>query len=239
MDDRGRLTELVAGLVWTRSEPLEFFGLPIGARMTVVRLAGGRLFIHSPTALSAELQADLERLGTVELIVAPNRLHHLWVSDYARAYPGASIYASAALPRKRPDIAFHGVLEEQAEPEWSDEIDQVPFRGSAYLDEVVFYVAPARTLIVSDLLMCTTREDPWRMRWVARLLGTYGVPALPRDQRWLIRDRKAARASIERMLGWDFDRIVMAHGPLVDLGGKELFRRAFDWLFGDRVHQAH
>src|SRR4051812_20494390 len=136
MDDRGRLTELVSGRIWTRREPLSFYGLPVGARMTVIRLGGGQLFLHSPTSLDSGLQADLERLGSVQFIVAPNRLHHLWISDYARAYPGASVYGSPALPKKRPDLPLHGVLEDQPEPEWSDEIDQVPVRGSSYIDEV-------------------------------------------------------------------------------------------------------
>jgi hypothetical protein len=46
----------------------------------------------------------------------------------------------------------------------------------------------------------------------------------------LTRDRKAARASLERVLQWDFDRIIMAHGEVLQSGGKTAMQKAFRWL---------
>lgn len=230
MHDHGRLSPFVPGRIWTLRVPLSFYGIPMGARMTVVRMRGGSLWLHSPVRLTRELAAELAALGPVQFVIAPNRLHHLHVADYVRAYPEAQLYGSPGLPKKRPDLPFQGVLENEPEPEWIDEIDQVPIGGSSYLDEVVFLDREAGVLIVADLLECATREDPWLYRWAARLAGTYGKPGLTRDQRFLLRDRAAARASIERILRWPFDRIVMAHGPLIEFGGKALFREAFDWL---------
>ena len=45
-----------------------------------------------------------------------------------------------------------------------------------------------------------------------------------------IRDRAAARRSIDRVLAWDFDRVVMAHGQVLDHGGKEALRDATAWI---------
>jgi hypothetical protein len=38
------------------------------------------------------------------------------------------------------------------------------------------------------------------------------------------------RRSIERILDWDFDQIVVGHGAVVKNKGKEVFRDAFQWL---------
>jgi hypothetical protein len=48
--------------------------------------------------------------------------------------------------------------------------------------------------------------------------------------RAVIRDRPGARAAIDRMLVWDFDRIVLAHGDVVERGGREALHDAFAWL---------
>jgi hypothetical protein len=46
----------------------------------------------------------------------------------------------------------------------------------------------------------------------------------------LIRDHRAARQSLERILGWDFDRIVVAHGDVLSSGGRETLREGYAWL---------
>lgn len=45
-----------------------------------------------------------------------------------------------------------------------------------------------------------------------------------------IRDREAARRSVERILEWEFDRILPGHGEIVEAGGREALRRDLAWL---------
>ena len=68
--------------LWIAEQPLRFLGLELGARMTVVRLPGSRLLLHSPIARSRELAAEVERLGSPTYLVAPNRFHHLYARDW-------------------------------------------------------------------------------------------------------------------------------------------------------------
>jgi glyoxylase-like metal-dependent hydrolase (beta-lactamase superfamily II) len=63
-----------------------------------------------------------------------------------------------------------------------------------------------------------------------RLIRSYGHFGPSTLDPWLIRDRAAARASLERILAWDFDRIVMSHGEVVPTGGRELLADAFSFL---------
>lgn len=46
----------------------------------------------------------------------------------------------------------------------------------------------------------------------------------------LMRDRAAVRASIDTILAWDFDRIIVGHGLNIETAGKEVFRTAFAFL---------
>jgi len=54
--------------------PQRAFGIEIGTRMTVVRLADGTLFVHSPVALDRATRLALDALGPVRHVVAPNRV---------------------------------------------------------------------------------------------------------------------------------------------------------------------
>lgn len=42
-----------------------------------------------------------------------------------------------------------------------------------------------------------------------------------------MKDRRALLKSIDRTLEWDFDRVIMSHGDVLESGGKEAMREAF------------
>ena len=58
-------------------------------RMTVIKLADGALFVHSPKLLYAQIRISLDRLGPVRAIVVPSKAHHSFVADYVQEYPRA------------------------------------------------------------------------------------------------------------------------------------------------------
>jgi Domain of unknown function (DUF4336) len=111
--------------VWVQHVPLKFFGLQMGTRMTVVRLDDGSLFVHSPTAADDKARRGVDELGPVRFIIAPNRLHHLWVAEWAAAYPHAQLWGSPKLLQKRKDIAWTGALGDAPEAGWAAEVDQI------------------------------------------------------------------------------------------------------------------
>jgi hypothetical protein len=223
------LQELAPDQLWIADVPLTLMGFAIGARMTVVRLPGG-LFIHSPVALTPALKEALDRLGPVAAVAAPARLHYAHVPEFARAYPGARLYYVPSLGPGLEGLALAGTLGETPPPEWAGVLEQSPFRGSSLYDEVDFFHPATRTLILTDLVFNIPRSRSWLTRVIARSLGILGRPALSHSFRLTMRDRAAARASVERLLAWDFDRLLLAHGEIVVTGGKEALRRAFAWL---------
>jgi hypothetical protein len=219
--------------IWVTERPQRFYGLEVGTRMTVIRLADGSLLLHSPVELDAELRRELEAVGRVRFAVAPNRVHHLYAGEVAKVYPGARLWVGPGLERKRPDLVFAGVLGDEAPAEWKDEVDQTFFRGRPYENEVVFFHRSSRTLIMCDLAFNFGPRTAAPTRLLMKLLRSYGRFGPSTLDPLLIRDRRAARRSLERILAWDFDRVVVAHGDVLESGGHEALRQGYSWLLAD------
>jgi hypothetical protein len=216
--------------LWIAERPQTFYGLPVGTKMTVFRLPGDRLFLHSPVELDAGLRAELDALGRVAYAVAPNRVHHLYAGKVADAYPGTRLWIGPGLERKRPDLVFEAILGDEAPEEWRGEVAQVFFRGRPYENEVTFFHRPSRTLVLCDLAFNFGPGSPQPTKFLMKLIRSYGYLGPSKLDPWLIRDRRAARESLERILAWNFDRVIVAHGDVLESGGHEVLRRGYSWL---------
>lgn len=223
------LRELAAD-VWILDQPLAVFGLHVGARMTVVRLGDGSLFLHSPVRLRAAERAELDALGPVRHVVAPSKVHHFFLAGAREAYPGARVYSAPGLAGKKPDLSIDEELSDEAPAAWKGAIDQLAFRGAPWTNEIAFCHRASRTLILTDLVLNVRESDSWLTRQWLRLNGALGHFGPHRLMRAVTRDRAAARVSIDRILEWDFDRVVMSHGAVVQERGKRLLRESFAWL---------
>ncbi|HYB98327.1 MAG TPA: DUF4336 domain-containing protein [Candidatus Limnocylindrales bacterium] len=216
--------------LWCRHQALRAGGIELGTRMTVVRTQRRQLLVHSPVALDDQLRRHLDKLGTVRWVVAPNRFHHLWVTDWKRAYPAAALWVARGLPQKRPDLPAYEVLGPMLDAPWSPDLEHELVAGVPAMNEVVFFHAASRTLITADLLFYAGAEAPWMTRLALTLAGVRGEYGTTWLEWLLLRDRAAARRSFERILGWDFDRVIIAHGRIVEIAGREVLRKAYAWL---------
>lgn len=214
--------------VWIEVREAKFLGVECGTRMTLVRLAGGGLFVHSPVALDDATRRAVDELGEVRAVVAPSVFHHLHVGAWMRAYPNAVFGACPGLEWKRPDLAFTSVLADQPHPVWANDLDQVYF-SSRRENEVVFFHAKSRTMICSDALLNLSGHASATTRFVARVMGNQ-APGAGWPERLMIRNRGLARRQIDRILAWDFDKIILAHGHIVERDGRDVVRRAYAWL---------
>lgn len=214
--------------IWTDTRRAKFWGVETGTRMTVVRLEGGGLFVHSPVALDADTRREVDALGDVRAVVAPSVFHHLHVGEWMSAYPDAVFAACPGLEWKRTDLSFTSVLGDVPHPAWAKELAQVYF-SSRRENEVVFFHARTRTMICCDALLNLSVHDMASTRRIAKLMGNT-APGVGYLERFMIRDRGLARRQVDRILAWDAAGIVLAHGGLIEADGREVVRSAYDWL---------
>jgi hypothetical protein len=222
----------IGNQLWTLDgDRVRMFTVPFLTRMTIVRLPNGELWLHSAVAATDARVREVAMLGQVRHIVAPNKFHHLFVESWMRRFPRVTTWAEPALQRRRKRI-FHCALADWSEAAWEGEIDQLIFKGSSVLPEAVFFHRPSQTLIVTDILQ---NHDPrgehpfWRS--VKRFNGILAPNGgCPRDWRLTVRNKPLARTSFERMMRWDFTRVILSHGVCIDQDAKEFVQRAFAWL---------
>jgi hypothetical protein len=217
--------------LWTTEAPHKWLGVEVGTRMTVIRLADGSLFVHSPVHLDDEIRTTLDRIGPVQHVVAPNRFHHLYVADYRRNYPEAKLYAAPGLETKRRDLHFDAILTDDAPAAWRGQIDPLVFRGFSPLNETVFFHRASRTVLFTDLLFNMTHTDSALTRIVLSLDGGFGGPGVARTFRLLMRmHKRTVMESLAGILKWDFDRMTLAHGDIVERGAKAVLQDAYSFL---------
>jgi hypothetical protein len=218
----------VADDVFTTARPQRFWRVECGTRMTIVKLSDGGLFVHCPVALDSETRAAVEGLGQVRAVAASSLYHHLYLRQWMDAYPEALFCACPGLPRKRADLSFGHVLGDAPHPLWKDDLDQAAFTAR-FEREIVFFHRKTRTMICADALL-NLRHHPSRLTRATALLMGNVAPGKGWLEYWAVRDRRAARKQVDRMLAWDIERIVLAHGDLVESGGHEALRAAYAWV---------
>jgi Domain of unknown function (DUF4336) len=193
-----------------------FHGFAYSTRMAVIKLPDGGLFAWSPVALSDSLRDLLIALGPIRHLVSRNALHHLFLGDWKTAFPAARVYASPRLRRERKDLTFDAELGDTAEPDWANDIDQVVMHGSFALTEIVFFHRSSHTVLFADLVQNFPRD--WFKGWRGFLARHGGIvapnPGLPGDWRASFLNRRAARASLDKILAWPIERALIAHGDL-------------------------
>lgn len=190
--------------------------MPFPTRMVVVQLADDSLWLHSPIQPSPELFAQIDAIGPVSHLVAPNGLHYWFMADWIERYPRAATYSVGELQHKakRPFRIDH-VLAEGASFDWCDEIDWLLFEGTV-VSEAVFHLRASSVLILTDLIE-NFEADRVRSGWLRLLMRFAGIMhpggGTPRDY-WLTfwPKRKAFRVKAQRMLAWKPSSVVMAHG---------------------------
>lgn len=201
------------------------------ARMTIVKLADGSLWLHSPIKLDDELAAQIDALGPVAHIVAPSCFHYLYVAPYVERWPDARSYAAPGLREKREDLSFDEVLTDQAPEAWRGQIDQLIYGGAPTVNEVLFRHVPSKTLVVTDLVFNLHQFKGLMTGLVLRMVGAHKCFAHSRSWKWIFtKDKDAARKSAAALLEWDFDRVIMCHGDVLESGGHAAIEEALAWL---------
>src|SRR5574341_596098 len=202
--------------------------LQIGNRMTIIRLKDGDLFVHSPIALSKTIKDSIDSISKPRFIIAPNTVHHLFLKQFYNEYTDAELFIVPGLRKKLLDLPNAKDLVDGLDYPWNNEIKQHRVKGIPKLDEVVFFHPQTKTLILTDLAFYITADKPLFTRLFFLINGVYDRFGPSRIfKNFLLKDKSEFKKSVDYILTWDFERIIISHGKLIEKDGKYIFVEAF------------
>jgi hypothetical protein len=223
--------------IWTVEGPEVAYRLggmviPCPTRMTVAKLADGKLWLHSPVAYTTVLDQALRRLGCVSALIAPNSYHYAHVKAWAEMHGEAGVFASPDVLQKI-DIPGCSALGTEPSGSWAHDIEQVSIDLGSF-KETVFFHRESRTLIVTDLMQTFegARVRSFPIRLLLKAGGATGPNARPSIEIRLAArgHRDALRAGVARMIAWNPQRIILSHGPCIHTDAVAEIERAFSWI---------
>jgi hypothetical protein len=183
-------------------------------------LSSGDILVHSPCPVDDALTTQVRKIGPLSHIIAPGSYHYFHVSAWQDAFPDATTWICPGVERKSPDLDFDWLLSDHSPETWASEIDQVLVRGNRFIWEVAFLDKPSKTLVLTDLVE-NIGEQTQGTNWVLKLwwkvvMNMWDKPKPAPEYQMGWSHKASAKRSLERILEWDFERVVIAHGENLD-----------------------
>ena len=209
----------VAENLWTMQYPLTMLGAHINRTVTLIKLRSGELVIHSTAPFSPEDVAAIRALGQPAFLVEALNAHDTFAKEGHAAFPDIPYLAPAGFS----EAAGVSTLPLDPSPAaWGDELIVLELAGkSEAMREYVMLHRPSRTLIVADLVFHVT-EDAGLGQRIFAAAGLIGGQdhdtAVPRAEKLGVKDKAAFQRSLDTMLQWDFERVIVGHGDVVETG---------------------
>lgn len=223
--------------IWVAEQPFRYFGLSVGTRMTVIRLTNSELVVISPIQVDNETIHQLNEIGDVSHIIAPNLYHYLFTSNFKALYPKAMLWAVPGLESKRPELPIDRIIQDGS---FLDEVEYLLFdglrtfglNGAVPLNECVFFHPETHTLILTDTAFHFDESFPPLTQLVARALGGYKNLSPSLLEKVATQETQKVKQAVQKVLAWDFERVIMAHGSIIENDAKQRFREGYEWFLG-------
>ena len=218
-----KLVQLEENL-WLARYPLRLLGINFDRNVTIIRLASGKLVIHSTAPFTAEDLLAIRELGDPGWLLDATLYHDSYAREGCRAFSRIPYLA----PRGFRQIA--GVTTqplEQPPLEWDGELEVLSLDEASKTHEHLIYHRASGTLIVCDLLFhFPANSRGWTrvfVRTVMRLPRLIGMSAFFRMS---INDKQSFTRLMERVMQWDFNRLIVGHGDPIERDGKTVLLNA-------------
>mgnify|MGYP000657422036 CR=1 FL=1 len=225
--------------IWVCEQPFKYLGVNVGTRMTLIRLVSGELIAISPIQVDDTTINEINTIGDVSYIIAPNLYHYLFASSFKAIYPKAKLWAAPGLESKKPDLPIDKIIS-VAEESMLNEVEYLLFngfkvfdlKGSSLLNECVFFHQESHTLILTDTAFHFDDSFPLTTQLAARLIGGYKKLSPSLLEKFATKEIEKVKQSVQKVLAWDFKKVIMAHGSIVESDAKQKFREGYEWFLG-------
>ncbi|KAK7439382.1 hypothetical protein VKT23_017605 [Stygiomarasmius scandens] len=227
--------------VWTFSAPFKVGILPFGIRSTAIKLSNGDVWVHASTPLSQETKESIDKLGPVKWIMNSGLSHHFYLGEFKKAYPGAKLIGVNGIGEKKKaeGLAFDGEYGKDSTETlygFEDEIKSCYFSGTANKDVAWYHIA-SRTLIVGDLLVNLPATEQFSKSKASAKLPFINTLS---PNGWLLKrslwgsaiDKDAVKRDFKTVAEWDFERIILAHGDIIEKDAKKAWETAYSRFKG-------
>lgn len=193
---------------------IPMMNLPV--RSTFVKCSTGGVLISPGSSLDV---VKLNGLNGVTDLVAPNLFHCAGIKRSLSVFPQATVWGPVGARTLKPDIPWSKELSLSAWP-YQDELSMVTLSGIPSLNEAIFYHRESRSLIITDLCFNLSNPSGIGAWFVLNLAGTYKKCAVSRLFLREVKDRISFKNSLEEVLTFDFDNVILAHGDNLIGNGK-------------------
>lgn len=225
MNEPIRLVRVAAG-VSTMTFPLRRLGVDIRRVVTVLELEGGKVLVHSTAPFGAAEVAAIRALGEPLWLVDALLRHDTFAAAGRAAFPAARYFAPPGF-----DPGEGGNTESllSPPPEWAGQIEVLALDGVPTFGEVVLLHRASRTLVVGDLIVNFPDGEGWWSDLIFQLgaVGGQSQPGVTRPFKHAIENEAVFLKSLQTILGWDFERIIVGHGEPVLSAPRSKLRQAF------------
>jgi len=231
--------------VWISQIPFVFQSMQFGLRMVVILLNENEnnVLIYSPIPITQETKDKIKNVykWNVKYLIAPNSIHHLFLQDWITEFPEVIVIAPPNLKERRNDIQFDHVFDIDVDDnDWNVKnipkeikhscLDIMVVKTGIFHEEIVLFHKDTKTLIVADHIENIgyspeteeCKNFPIMYRIIVSLMGMRGRPSAPADMKLTV-NRDWYRKSVQKIMEWDFDKIVPSHGRMVENNAKDIY----------------
>ena len=206
------------------SFPWRTLGIDFRRNVTLLRLADGRVVVHSTAPFTEQDIAAIRRFGEPGWLVEATLMHDTFAKEGRAALPNIPYLAPEGFAKAS------GVQTESLLPpprDWDGEIDVFKIDGVRMNEHALFH-RRSRTLVVADLFFSFPEETSgWPrffVRHLMRLPRLFGISSFYRGL--IIQDKLAFERSMCALLNLDFERLLVAHYEPIETEAKRVVEEA-------------
>lgn len=170
--------------------------------------------------------AAIRALGEPGWLLEGILRHDTFAKERRLAFPGIPYFAPEGFSEV---VGFSTTTIVPPPIEWDGELLALEIQGTPEARDTALFHVPSRALILTELIFNFDGDEPiWTELLLRVAVGGNHYPGMPRPVKAGVKDEAAFQSSLATILGWDFDRVIVGHGDVIEHGGKAKLRAALD-----------
>ena len=204
--------------LWLLAYPLKMLGADLRRNVTLIRLRSGKMVIQSTAPFTPDDAAAIRALGEPGWLLDGILRHDTFARQGRAAFPGIPYLAPEGFSEV---VGFATTPIVPAPVDWDGELVALEIQGAPEARDTALLHVQSRSLILTELIFNFGRNEPvWTKLLLRVAVGGRHHPGMPRPVKAGVKDQAAFENSLAMILGWDFDRVNVGHGDVIERDGK-------------------